>query len=119
MGLCMLDRNLRYVSANQRLAEMHGMSVAQRLGRRFGEVFPDLVAQVEPCLYRALAGEVAPALELSCPNPQLPGELSNLVFSYRPARDCFGEIVGISVIATRSPYRFAPPESRLPCQMGV
>ena len=57
VGLCFLDRDLRYVSVNERLIEMHGVPMPQRLGRRFGELFPDLASHLEPYLRRALAGE--------------------------------------------------------------
>ena len=99
VGLCFLDRNLRYVSVNERLIEMHGVPMSQRLGRRFGEVFPNLASNLEPYLRRALSGEPVCDLELRRPNPNQPGEFSTLLFSYQPARDEAGEIIGVSVAA--------------------
>jgi EAL domain-containing protein (putative c-di-GMP-specific phosphodiesterase class I) len=99
IGLCFLDRALRYVSANERLADMLGVPVSQRLGRRFGEVFPDLALSCEPFLRRALAGESIHGLELLRPSPKRPAEFTTLLFSYHPARDEAGEIIGISVAA--------------------
>jgi PAS domain S-box-containing protein len=97
VGLCFLDRDLRYVSVNERLIEMHGVPISQRLGRRFGEVFPDLASHLEPYLHRALNGEPVCSLELRRPNPNLPGEFSTLLFSCHPARDEAGEIMGLSI----------------------
>jgi PAS domain-containing protein len=71
--------------------------MSQRLGRRFCEVFPDLASHLEPYLRRALAGEPVSNLELRRPSPNVPGEFSTLLFSYHPARDEAGEIVGVSV----------------------
>jgi len=98
VGLCFLDRNLRYVTVNDRLVEMHGVPINQRLGRRFGDVFPDLAATCEPFLRRALAGESVNGLELCRPNPKRPGQCSTLSFHYHPAKDEAGEVIGISVV---------------------
>lgn len=41
VGLCFLDRNLRFVSLNKRLAEIHNLPVASHLGRHIAEIIPD------------------------------------------------------------------------------
>ena len=42
IGLCILDRDLRYVRINERLAEINGMPVSSHLGRTLREVVPAL-----------------------------------------------------------------------------
>jgi PAS domain S-box-containing protein len=97
VGLCFLDRNLRYVSVNERLAQMYKIPVANRLGLTLPEVLPDLYPQVEPHLRRALAGEAVTGVKYCRPRPDLPGELYTFLASYHPARDEAGEVIGISV----------------------
>jgi len=97
VGLCFLDRNLRYVSVNKRLAEMHGLPVASHLGRNFSEVFPAKFLQCEPYLKRALNGEPQVGLELHLPNPHHPGQNPTYLVSYQPARDEVDEVIGVSV----------------------
>ncbi len=97
VGLCFLDRNLRYVSVNKRLAEMNNIPVASHLGRSFAEVLPNLYPHFEPYLHRALAGEAVTGLEIRLPKPGLPGHFFTSLVSYQPARDEVDEVIGISV----------------------
>jgi len=97
VGLCFLDRNLRYVSVNKRLAEMHNIPVASHLGRHIAEVIPDKFPQCEPYLQRALNGEPQPDVEVHYPDPRKPGITRTLLASYQPARDEVDEVIGVSV----------------------
>lgn len=45
-GLALVDANLRFVSANRRLAEMDGLPIEDHPGRTFGDVWPNVGAQV-------------------------------------------------------------------------
>ena len=58
VGLCFLDRNLRYVSINRRLAEMNGVPIAEHLGRTSPRSFPKSSPKVEPYLRRALRARI-------------------------------------------------------------
>ena len=40
VGLCLLDRNLRYLRINELLAEFHGKPVSEHIGRPIREVLP-------------------------------------------------------------------------------
>jgi PAS domain S-box-containing protein len=97
VGLCFLDRNLRYVSINRRLAAMNGAPVAAYLGRTVEEMIPGMFAAIEPYLRRALQGEAMEEVEFSRPSsdPVKPDAM-NLV-SYQPALDEAGEVIGVSV----------------------
>jgi PAS domain S-box-containing protein len=97
VGLCFLDRNLRYISINRRLAAMNGSPVESYLGRTVEEMIPEVFKAVEPYLRRALQGEVIEEVEFTRP-ANGPGKLdaTNLV-SYQPALDEAGEIIGLSV----------------------
>ena len=47
IGLCYLDRDLRYLIISNWLAAMNGMPADDHLGRTVGEVLPDVAAGVE------------------------------------------------------------------------
>lgn len=97
VGLCYLDRSLRYVSVNRRLSEMNHVPIAAHLGRTVQEVRSKLYRSIEPYLKRALTGEAIVGLELQLlpENSDEPGPM--VMLSYFPARDEAGEVVGISV----------------------
>jgi PAS domain S-box-containing protein len=97
VGLCYLDRNLRYVSVNKRLAEMHNLPVASHLGRHISEVIPQKYAQCEPYLLRALDGIPHTGLEISYPDPHRPPLTRTTLISFQPARDEVDEVVGVSI----------------------
>lgn len=92
VGLAFLDQKLRYVSLNQRLADMNGASVEDHLGNPVAEMIPELFPYVEPYIRRALSGEA-----LSDVETQIPKTDKALLLSYQPARDEGGEVIGVSV----------------------
>ena len=97
VGLAYLDRNLRYVSVNKRLAEMHNLPVASHLGRHISEVIPEKYAQCEHYLLRALEGIPHTGLEISYPDPHRPAVTRTILISFQPARDEVDEVVGVSI----------------------
>ena len=97
VGLCFLDRNLRYVSVNKRLAAINNTPVALHLGRTVAEVSPHLFPKFEPYLLRALAGEATIGVEVRGPNHKQPDQLMTFLISYQPARDEVDEVIGVSV----------------------
>jgi PAS domain S-box-containing protein len=54
VGLCVVDSDFRFVHLNERLAEIHGVSVARHLGRTVREVLPDLADELEPVFKHVL-----------------------------------------------------------------
>jgi PAS domain S-box-containing protein len=97
VGLALLDRNLRYVSLNRRLAQMNGVPIAAHLGRPITELVPDLYPQFEGWLHRALKGESIPNFEVQRPNFEAGGGYRTLMISYQPVRDEAGEVMGVSI----------------------
>jgi PAS domain S-box-containing protein len=97
VGLCLLDRNLRYVSLNRRLAQMNGAPVAAHLGRPITDIVPDLYPRFESNLRRALQGESIPNFEVERPNFEPGGPTRTLLLSYQPVRDEAGEVMGVSI----------------------
>jgi PAS domain S-box-containing protein len=98
VGLCFIDRNLRYVSVNKRLAEMHNLPVASHLGRHISEVLgPEKFAKWEPYLQNSLKGQRYSELEARCPDPHQPDLMRTFLVSYQPARDEADEVIGVSI----------------------
>jgi PAS domain S-box-containing protein len=97
VGLCFLDRNLRYVNINRRLAEMNGLPVADHTGRTGKDMFPEWFPNYEPFLRRALQGEAITGVEVTRPSrkPDQPEMIT--MASYQPAWDEAGEVIGISI----------------------
>ncbi len=97
VGLCFLDRNLRYVSLNQRLADLNGAPVAAHIGKKVSEMIPTFFSVVEPYIRRALKGETISDVEVTKP-PAKPGDPpTTLLLNYQPAFDEAHEVIGVSV----------------------
>jgi len=96
VGLAFLDRDLRYVNLNRRLAAMNGHTMEEHLGRTVAEMIPEIFPLVEPDVLRALNGESVSGVELTKPASG-PNAGQSILQSYEPARDEGGEIVGVSV----------------------
>jgi len=96
VGLAFLDRNLRYMSLNRRLADMNGFPMEAHLGRTVPEIIPELFPKVEPYIRRALNGEAIPGVKIVKPASGAQSERV-LLLSYEPARDEAGEVVGVVV----------------------
>jgi EAL domain-containing protein (putative c-di-GMP-specific phosphodiesterase class I) len=117
VGLCFLDRNLRYVNLNHRLAAIHNISVAAHLGRTMQEVVPQLFELVEPSLLRSLKGEAVARIAIIQPATGPSETEKYLLLSCQPVRDEAGEVIGISVaVVDVMEYKtpFEQPPTALP-----
>ncbi len=97
-GVGFLDRELRYVSLNPRLADMHNLSIEAHLGRTVQQVVPDLYPQVSDLLEQALQGKSVEGVRVSKPSKVAGEPPTDLIVSYTPARDEAGDVIGISVV---------------------
>jgi PAS domain S-box-containing protein len=97
VGLCFLDREMRYVSLNKRLSEINGVPAQEHLGRTVAEVVPHVFPLVEPYIRRALQGEPVRGVEVIKPPREGQPEPQTLLLSYQPARDEAGEVLGACV----------------------
>lgn len=96
VGLCYLDRNLRYININKRLAEMNGLPISAHLGRTVEEAVPEVYQHLRPYLERALKGEPTTEFEVSAyiNGPDAPPR--TCMVTIQPAYDEACEIVGVS-----------------------
>ncbi|MEZ4732739.1 MAG: PAS domain S-box protein [Caldilineaceae bacterium] len=100
IGLCVLDRELRWVRINERLAEINGFPAAAHLGRSLRELLPDLAPSAEPILQTILESE-QPLLnvELHGETPAQPGVERIWLEHWFPLHDQDGSVIGINVVA--------------------
>lgn len=100
VGLCVLDRDFRFVRINERLAELNGISAKDHLGRTIQEVLPDLADKLETIWRRVLeTGEPALNVELRGIAPKYPGVERDWLASYIPLSDAnSGHIHGIACV---------------------
>ena len=95
IGLCVIDRALRFVRINERLAQANGVSTADHIGRSVREVVPALADQIEPTLRHVLeTGEAVLGVEVRGDTQAGPG---SWVSNYVPLHDAAGRIACVNV----------------------
>lgn len=74
IGLCVLDRDMRWTRINARLAEINGLPPEAHLGRTVQELLPG-VAEAATALHRQVMdfGDAALGVEITGETPALPG----------------------------------------------
>ncbi|MBS0395156.1 MAG: PAS domain-containing protein, partial [Proteobacteria bacterium] len=99
LGLCLFDRDLRYVRCNDRLAELTGTPAADRLGRTVGEIVPYLAGQAEPVLRRVLETGVPAVGVETVVEPTAPGGVRRVWISdLLPVTTSDGRVLGVQAI---------------------
>jgi PAS domain S-box-containing protein len=83
-----LDTDLRFVKVNALLAEIHGRSVEEHLGRTVREVLPELADHLEP-LFRKILETNTPIrnMEIQGLGPKAPALQRHFLASYFPVKD--------------------------------
>jgi len=99
IGFCFLDRDLRFVRINERLAQMNGVPVEAHLGRHASEIVPALFESLRDLTGRILTtGEAELNHEFSGETPATPGVTRFWNESWYPVRDGAGEVVGFGAV---------------------
>ena len=97
IGLCFLDRELRYVFINEWLAKINGTSVEGHLGRTVSEVLPDVAATAESQLRHVLeTGEPIIDGIIEAETPSAPGQKRVFQHNYNAVVGDDGTVVGVS-----------------------
>jgi PAS domain S-box-containing protein len=98
LGLTVLDRQLRYVRINKKLAEINGLSIEAHLGRTIYEVVPQLAAAAAPRFLEVLrTGVPIVDLQFDGHTPAQPTLVRTFRESVHPVYDRQGGIVGVAV----------------------
>lgn len=92
IALCFVDMNGRFISANQKFAEMIDVDINRIVGRSVRDVRPDTLPLVMSVLKDIAEGKPPPTSESIMPDGK-----RNLLSSVSAAHDEDGEIVGISL----------------------
>ncbi|MFP2902163.1 response regulator [Corallococcus sp. 4LFB] len=113
-GMSLLDRDLRFVRVNARMAKLDGLSVDAYPGRTLARVLPRLAPRLEPLLRRVMeTGEPVEELGFTLEHPDAPGGELYLMASYHPVRTARGEVVGVgSVVVDVTRHKQAEAELR-------
>ena len=100
VGLAFVDKDLRFASINEALAELNGPSVDEHIGRTLGEVLPsELTERIEPIYRRVIeTGEPVTDQELRADTYSLPGVMRDWLISYHPVKDAEGEVLGVNTL---------------------
>ncbi len=106
VGLCVLDRDLRFVRINDRLAAMNGIPAAMHLGKRVSELLPKLGRAWEPAMRRVLrSGRPRLNVEITGETPAQPGVARSWLEQWLPLKDALGHVTGISIVVEETTAR--------------
>ena len=99
IGFALLDRELRFVLINEKLAELNGIPVDAHIGKRVHDIVPAVVPAVQDTVDRILAtGQPVMNHELSGETALMPGIKRYWNESWYPMRDNSGAISGFGVV---------------------
>ncbi|MDF1503861.1 PAS domain-containing protein [Roseisolibacter sp. H3M3-2] len=100
VGLCVFDRDLRWVRINEWLAQLNGVPAQAHVGRRPSEVLGALGVEAEAMLARVLeTGEAVRDVVLEGETPADPGVRHTWIEQWLPIHAEDGTVLGISVVA--------------------
>lgn len=103
VGMTALDNQMRYTLINTALAEIHGISVEEHIGKTPWEIIPDLATKQEKVLQQVLTtGEPVPYFEVSGETPKLPGVQRTWLVSYFPIRNQDNQPIGIGIVVVET-----------------
>ncbi|MCY7369922.1 MAG: PAS domain-containing protein, partial [Polaromonas sp.] len=97
IGLSFVDRDLRYLRANEALAAINGAPVADHIGRRVEELIPEIWPTVEAMYRKALAGWAVTGVEIPGEVASTPGVQRFWLVSCYPAR-VDGRVIGVGTV---------------------
>jgi PAS domain S-box-containing protein len=94
VGLCLLDRGMRFLAINEMLAATNGSPAAKHLGRTLSEMAPHVAPTLEPALRRVIeTGQ--PIIDMEVEG-EFDGEQRAWLCSYHAVRGPDGEVTALS-----------------------
>jgi PAS domain S-box-containing protein len=99
VGLCLLDRDLRYRFINERLAAINGRPVADHVGRTLAEVVPEIAQAITPVYQQVFdSGEPVLAVDVTGATPSDPQSERSWIVSYYPVKSETGEVHAVNTV---------------------
>ncbi len=99
VGIAYLDRKLRYLIINEKLAQINGLSAEQHIGKRVHEVMPSLWPETRKVTRQILkTGQAVENHEFSISGASHPDLRRYWNESWYPMRDDKGDIIGFGCI---------------------
>ena len=99
LGLCLLDRDLRYLRINERLAAINGRPVDEHIGRTLREVIPEIAETLRDAYRQVIrTGEPVVDQEIRAPAPTDPTVEKYWLVSLHPIKDRTGSVRAISTM---------------------
>jgi PAS domain S-box-containing protein len=121
VGLCFLDRDLRFVYVNDALTGINGLSREAHIGRSVGEVLPSGSAVATASLMRKVLRTGRPAVNRVVPDASRPHDGSDRVslVSYCPVRGSDGEVelIAVAVMDITEQHRLSDALARSEARM--
>ncbi len=106
VGMCVLDRDLRFVRINERLAEINGIPAAEHIGKTVRDLLPELADTVEPEMRRILeTGEPRLNIEIASETPAQSGVKRSWMEQWLPIIDAHGQVAGLNVVVEETTER--------------
>ena len=99
IGLCILDKEFRYLAVNERLAEINGLPVPAHLGRTIREVAPAVADLAEEAARRIIkTGESISNIEFTAETAERPGIKRTFRATWFPFKDTHGQVARVGAI---------------------
>jgi PAS domain S-box-containing protein len=106
VGLCVLDRDMRWIRINERLAELTGIPAADHIGKRLPDLLPELAQACLPGIRAVLdTGEPQRNIEIVSQTPAQPGVIRSWLEHLLPLRDERGQVTGLSIVVEETTER--------------
>ncbi len=100
IGMCVFDKNLRFIRINDLLAQINGIPAEEHIGKTPRDIVPDLAEAAEALAERIfLTGNAELNVEISGTTVSQPEVERYWVEQWLPLKKASGEVVGISVVA--------------------
>ena len=107
VGLCLMDRELRYVRINEHMAEINGQPSEAHVGRTLREVIPQMADTVEPILQKVIdTGEPVLDVEMKGMTPAQPGVERVWRCHHFPMKASDGAVEALSIVVVEETERY-------------
>jgi PAS domain S-box-containing protein len=99
IGLALVDRGMKYIRVNDKLAQFHGRAAADHIGKTLSEIVPEMAAELEAVVRTVFeTGTAVSDIEISGTTAAVTGEKRDWLMSFLPLRLERGGIRGVTIV---------------------